>query len=260
MGQEGADAKKAYEALVAEHTAAMEAYSAAMQKVAATEEYKELRRKLGQRDLDETTRQELMEKMTTLRASVPAPDAKAFTARFQEGAETYAGTKGAVPFLVWVATRGERDARDGAIDTLATSHAESAEISDFIDFLGFASRAGIPVEKVRGVAGVIAEKNPDPELKAAALYARAQTYLGTGRDAKPVAEFAEAYEKDLAKALEVAPDSLTAMRIHAPKFQATRLQIGMTVPDIEGEDLDGVPFKLSDYRGKVVVLDFWGDW
>ena len=27
-----------------------------------------------------------------------------------------------------------------------------------------------------------------------------------------------------------------------------------------GEDLDGTPMKLSDYRGKVVVLDFWGDW
>ena len=27
-----------------------------------------------------------------------------------------------------------------------------------------------------------------------------------------------------------------------------------------GEDLNGVAFKLSDYRGKVVVLDFWGDW
>jgi hypothetical protein len=24
--------------------------------------------------------------------------------------------------------------------------------------------------------------------------------------------------------------------------------------------MDGVPFKLSDYRGKVVVVDFWGHW
>lgn len=38
------------------------------------------------------------------------------------------------------------------------------------------------------------------------------------------------------------------------------LQIGKVAPDIEGKDLDGVVFKLSDYRGKVVMLDFWGDW
>jgi hypothetical protein len=36
--------------------------------------------------------------------------------------------------------------------------------------------------------------------------------------------------------------------------------IGKTAPEIEGEDLFGKHFKLSDYRGKVVVIDFWGDW
>lgn len=38
------------------------------------------------------------------------------------------------------------------------------------------------------------------------------------------------------------------------------LGIGKMSPEIEGEDIDGVKFKLSDYRGKVVVIDFWGDW
>ena len=28
----------------------------------------------------------------------------------------------------------------------------------------------------------------------------------------------------------------------------------------EGKDIDGKRFKLSDYRGKIVVLDFWGNW
>ena len=43
-------------------------------------------------------------------------------------------------------------------------------------------------------------------------------------------------------------------------YQMTRLQIGMEVPDIEGTDWHGVAFKLSDYRGQVVVLNFWGFW
>ena len=38
------------------------------------------------------------------------------------------------------------------------------------------------------------------------------------------------------------------------------VRIGKAAPDIEGEDLDGAKFKLSDYKGKVVVIDFWGDW
>ncbi len=38
------------------------------------------------------------------------------------------------------------------------------------------------------------------------------------------------------------------------------LEPGKPAPEITGEDLDGVPMKLSDFRGKVVVLDFWGNW
>ncbi len=36
--------------------------------------------------------------------------------------------------------------------------------------------------------------------------------------------------------------------------------VGPHAPEIAGEDLDGAPLRLSDYRGKVVLLDFWGDW
>lgn len=36
--------------------------------------------------------------------------------------------------------------------------------------------------------------------------------------------------------------------------------IGKPAPEIAGRDLDGVEFKLSDYRGKVVALYFSGDW
>ena len=45
-----------------------------------------------------------------------------------------------------------------------------------------------------------------------------------------------------------------------PVLAACGQQPGKTAPDIEGEDIDGKKFKLSDYRGKVVVLDFWGNW
>ncbi len=43
-------------------------------------------------------------------------------------------------------------------------------------------------------------------------------------------------------------------------FEMRHLSVGKEAPDIDGEDLDGKKFKLSDYRGKVLVLDFWGNW
>ena len=45
-----------------------------------------------------------------------------------------------------------------------------------------------------------------------------------------------------------------------PATATEGFEIGNLAPEIDGEDLDGVEFKLSDYRGKVVVLDFWGNW
>ena len=51
-----------------------------------------------------------------------------------------------------------------------------------------------------------------------------------------------------------------AMQIVQDPEAAARTAIGQVAPEIEAEDLDGQPFKLSDYRGKVVMLDFWGHW
>jgi hypothetical protein len=48
-----------------------------------------------------------------------------------------------------------------------------------------------------------------------------------------------------------------AERAKAELFEIRRLSIGKVAPDIEGEDQDGKRFRLSDYRGKVVLLDFW---
>ena len=48
-----------------------------------------------------------------------------------------------------------------------------------------------------------------------------------------------------------------ADRARGELFEIQHLSVGKEAPDIEGEDQDGKRFKLSDYRGKVVLLDFW---
>ncbi len=46
-------------------------------------------------------------------------------------------------------------------------------------------------------------------------------------------------------------------RAKAELFEIRHLTVGKQAEDIESEDQDGKRFKLSDYRGKVVLLDFW---
>jgi hypothetical protein len=43
-------------------------------------------------------------------------------------------------------------------------------------------------------------------------------------------------------------------------YELRNLTVGKRAPDLEGIDQDGKPLKLSDYRGKVVLLYFWSEY
>lgn len=43
-------------------------------------------------------------------------------------------------------------------------------------------------------------------------------------------------------------------------FEIRHMKVWKPAPELAGEDLDGVAFKLSDYRGKVVMISFWATW
>jgi hypothetical protein len=54
--------------------------------------------------------------------------------------------------------------------------------------------------------------------------------------------------------------TLAAFDAAPPVVADSPLKEGEVIPDIEGVDTDGTRFKISDYRGKVVMIDFWGNW
>jgi peroxiredoxin len=57
------------------------------------------------------------------------------------------------------------------------------------------------------------------------------------------------------------PDPRTLGEIAAGELNEMRhLNVGQTAPEIGGADVEGKRFKLSDYRGKVVILVFSGEW
>ncbi len=249
----GADAE--YKKLSSELKAAQDAYSAKVRGLQQTDEYKKAL--AAYRKARASERQEHLKTLRGITGSVKRVDMDAFKARYNAAAKEHAGADGAVPFLVWLATRGSDKA---ATKTLLDHHLGSPKIGPFMDSLQFLVRQGYEVEDMRRVAGDVIEKNPHDEIKAAAHYARAQTYLTRGRTRKPIEGHEADYAADVAAVGKLAPGSLIAKRAAAPEFERTRLQIGMTAPEIMGADMDGTEFKLSDYRGKVVVIDFWGDW
>ena len=53
---------------------------------------------------------------------------------------------------------------------------------------------------------------------------------------------------------------MTASPQRASAEPAVGFEVGQRAPEIVGVSVDNKPMKLSGYRGKVVVLDFFGDW
>lgn len=41
---------------------------------------------------------------------------------------------------------------------------------------------------------------------------------------------------------------------------ANRIAVGKQAPKLIGKDVNGKEIKLSDYRGQIVLIDFWGHW
>jgi len=103
----------------------------------------------------------------------------------------------------------------------------------------------------------LSEKSTHRQVRAIATLALASSLAQADPDQRDNARIEQLYEtvieeySDLSDLAQFAEDQLFVFR---------HLSIGSEAPDIVGEDLDGQPFKLSDYRGKVVMLDFWGDW
>lgn len=61
--------------------------------------------------------------------------------------------------------------------------------------------------------------------------------------------------------LLLAAGLLAACRPDVPApVRAVKAEVGYSAPDFELTDLDGKRVRLSDFRGKPVVLNFWATW
>jgi hypothetical protein len=89
-----------------------------------------------------------------------------------------------------------------------------------------------------------------------------QEGLSDAEREKATADAAQAFELLKSKYGEVNGGTLAKKsdEILPELKNVVKLVPGKEAPEIEGEDLDGKTFKLSDYRGKVVLLDYWAHW
>jgi len=222
---------------------------------------------------------------------MPKPDKVAV--RLLELAEENSKDVGVVPdALIWVVTNGGHGAdaakkKDKALDLLL-NHAGNDKVVSVCQTLSYT-----PSLKNEQFIRAVVEKCNTNEGKGKATYSLGLYIKRTAEAATTIKEqpdlakqYEDAYGKDIIKKLQDSdPAALTkeaeklfelvageypAVKMYGEEtlgdlakgelFEMRNLAIGKTAPEIEADDLDGNKFKLSEYRGKVVVIDFWGNW
>lgn len=160
---------------------------------------------------------------------------------------------------VWVVRVGKEflpeDATE-AVDNLLAAHLDAEAMAELVDELTYPAR--IDAQAAEDALAKIAADAPSAKVRAVARFNLAATLMDEGQATGERRERARELLLGLREGefATVVP----AERLERSLFELENLMIGMEAPDFEAVDADGVEFKLSDYRGKVVVVDFWGFW
>lgn len=263
--QEESAPKAAYDALLAEFESAQKEFFA-----------------LYRETTGEAERKKLVEE------KYPKPEK--FAPRFLALAEKHPKDPVAAECLVWVMdSHADPKASGAAMDALLRNHLESPVLAKAAQSLAYDL-----TPKSETFLRTLLEKSPHQEVKGQACYALAKVFgnrsetilrfrgaaeaeekewlvkkLGEEGTATLLASDPSPMEKESEKLLERVVAEFGGVESYrgtlgdAAKgdlFEMRTLGIGKAAPEIEGEDVDGKKFKLSDYKGKVVFLDFWGNW
>ena len=214
--------------------------------------------------------------------------ARLFAKRFIAFAKEHPDDPSAIDALQWVIkkVRGRTDT-DSALDLLQQNHLQSAKLKN-----ACADIARSRSVKAEPLLRLLKNKSPHKAVQAHAAYflaalldleaniveqlssqpklaPRVMQYYGqeygkhlSSLDSAKLERKCElAYEAILRNFPDAEVENNQLKEFADKKLFAIRnLSVGKVAPEIEGEDIGGKSFKLSDYRGKVVMLTFWGHW
>ncbi len=155
------------------------------------------------------------------------------------------------------------------VETLQKDHVKAAGLKPTLKLLAYSGDESA-AQFVRDAK----EKNPDRVTRARAAQALldvAEESVDLAKQLKEDKEFREQVEQKrgkefVQKALDRGDKAHGEQRelekLIAEKYRdiIPDLSIGQKVPEVVSQDINGKVVKLSDLKGKVVVLDFWATW
>jgi hypothetical protein len=169
----------------------------------------------------------------------------------------------AVPVLMWVCSATAYTGNmpelakvyDSTVDLLVERFVDRPELGPLTGWLPYDTNPDWAEKHLRRLM----EKNSDAGVKSNAKFGLASLLAKKDAESQPEAEkLFQAFIEDAGKA----PDKQHLVQQAKRELEEMKgpRAIGKAAPDIVGDDQDAKSFKLSDYKGKVVLLDFWGFW
>jgi hypothetical protein len=196
-----------------------------------------------------------------------------FKPRFETLADAYWGTEGSFDARLWLigmlGMEEDEDARNAALvemtDALFKRYRRSRHMEKFAPMQSMYSE-----EQRAQYFAELQEDSPHATVRAAVIYAAARnadfelSYGGDEVDKEAVGNLRRGNLEQLVSDYNDVPLNNSTYGVLAEAMLTAHdpadLEIGKPAPEIIGANVDGEEMRLSDYRGKVLVLDFWGDW
>lgn len=155
------------------------------------------------------------------------------------------------------------------LDAVQTHHLNSPELGFFCVAMVKLNDAGqlppagkLPVRS-QGMKLLeqIKQTNPSEKVQGQAALALSMMLGSMGDSPRIMAQRIQNLREAIIKSADVKLGNTSVADIARDElFIINYLSKGKTAPDIVGSDSGGRPLKLSDYRGKVVMLVFWSSW
>ena len=227
------------------------------------------------------------------------PDTPLFSRRFLDFARAEPGDRSSFDAISWVLSHSPQSPEgDQSLELLAASHLDDLRLGPILQHLGTSKspaaekllRAAMDKSQDREVQAhacyalismLTAREHHDSSTRhrtAKAKKSEAAEAPGTKamseeievlygrllkdfRDLKPSRKSKRNYGELALAALGNLKPKTGGSATGSTSFPAgVGLDVGLVAPEIQGQDAIGNPMRLSAFRGRVVVLDFWGDW
>lgn len=186
-----------------------------------------------------------------------------FKPLFEDFAKKNAGTVPGVKARLWVLQNtwwlrddkgSMEDAAAPIADAILKDYAKSDEVAKIAEW-----KYVFRKEKHAELLAEMMKPERPPAVRAAATLASAIAAKNAGDGAGAKALF-ETLVKDFGTLKQNSATFADLADAYLNPLNPADIQVGKTAPEIKGASADGKPMKLSDYAGRVVVVDFFGDW